>query len=133
MKSFIVFGIIGIICLLIFASVVLATSDLGFRWLLAPFRGAVEKQEIVHQGAYRIQAYEQFYRWQEQIDGIDTKLSAYPLDLDTRQQTECQGLLSRRANLVASYNSASRAETTQGRWLDSELPQILPQQNPRRC
>ena len=52
----------------------------GFRWMVAPFRGVVEEREIINWGPYRIQAYEQFYRWQEQVNAIDPKLAGYPLE-----------------------------------------------------
>ena len=107
----------------------------AYRWYTAPIRGAVEQREITNQGGYRIQAYEQFYRWRESIIGIDLKLAAYPpsADLDPRQQTECRGLLAVRADLVSRYNAASSAVRTQGSWRAADLPPTLPQTNPRGC
>lgn len=130
MKKAVILGIIGI-----FAVIALSTvGTLGYRWLIAPARGAVEQREIINRGQYRIQAYEQFYIWQEDLGGIEAKLQAYPQQgLDIRQQTECRGLLARRADIVARYNAASRAELTQGQWQAPELPESLPQASPRRC
>ena len=108
-------------------------TDLAVRWGVAPFRGAVEEREITNRGQFRIQAYEQFYRWQEEIVAVDAKLTSYPETMDIRQETECRGLIARRANIVARYNAASRAERTQGQWQAPELPQILNQNNTRSC
>ena len=130
MKKAVVLGIIGVIAVIALSTV----GALGYRWLIAPARGAVEQREIINRGQYRIQAYEQFYRWQEELGGIEVKLQAYPQQgLDIRQQTECRGLLARRADIVAQYNAASRAELTQGQWQAPELPESLPQASPRRC
>ena len=95
--------------------------------------GETQKQTITQTGAYRIQGYEHFYDLQEQIAATDTKLAGYPEALDIRQAQECRGLLATRANLVAAYNTWSRAETTTGRWRAEELPETLPQTTPRTC
>lgn len=98
MKKVIILGIVGVIAVIALSTV----GTLGYRWLIAPARGAVEQREIINRGQYRIQAYEQFYRWQEEIGAIEAKLQAYPQQgLDIRQQTECRGLLAQRANIVA--------------------------------
>ena len=123
----------GALILLLTLTLILAFSGLGARWFIAPFTGAVEKREITNRGQYRIQSYEQFYRWQEEVHAIDVKLAAYPQELDNREETECRGLIAKRASIVASYNTASRAERTQGQWMDEELPQSLGHQNKREC
>lgn len=102
-------------------------------WITAPFRGAVEERAITTRGAYRIQAYEQFYEWQEQLGAIDIKLQQYQPPLDQRQRTECIGLWSARANLVSRYNAASRQVATQGKWMADELPSNLPQPSTSPC
>lgn len=130
MKKLIVFGVIGLVAVIALSTV----GALAYRWAIAPARGAVEEREIINRGQYRIQAYEQFYRWQEELDGIAAKLSAYPSQgLDRRQQTECMGLVARHADIVAKYNAAARAERTQGQWQDPELPETLPQEPIRSC
>ena len=130
MKKITVLAIIGVVA-------VIASSTVGvlaYRWITAPARGAVEQREITNRGQYRIQAYEQFYRWQEQLDAIETKLLAYPQSgLDLRQQTECRGLLAQRADIVAKYNAASRAERTQAQWQDPDLPHTLEHNPSQRC
>ena len=93
----------------------------------------MEEREITNQGQFRIQAYEQFYRWQEEIESIDNKLAAYPEKLDRREETECRGLLARRSDIVSQYNAASRAERTQGQWMANDLPENLSQERPREC
>lgn len=125
-------GFAGLV-LLVVLILALTFTGLGARWFIAPFRGAVEEREIINRGQFRIQAYEQFYRWQEEVEAIDAKLAAYPQQLDTRQATECRGLLARRANIVSDYNAASRAETTQGQWMADDLPETLAHDNPRQC
>ena len=100
-------------------------SGLGVRYILAPFTGAVEQREITNAGAFRIQAYEQFYNWQEEVEAIDVKISVYTGELDTRQEAECIGLVARRADIVGRYNSAVRSVLTQGQWIGSGLPNRL--------
>ena len=102
-------------------------------WITATFRGAVEEQTITTRGAYRIQSYERFYEWQEQLSAIDVKLQQYKTPLDERQRTECIGLWSARANLVSRYNAASRQVETQGKWMADELPSNLPQPTTSNC
>ena len=102
-------------------------------WITAPFRGAVEERAITTRGAYRIQAYERFYEWHEQLGAIDIKLQQYEPPLDQRQRTECIGLWSARANLVSRYNAASRQVETQGKWMAGELPSTLPQPSTSPC
>ena len=123
----------GSLILLVILGLGLAFTGLGARWFVAPFRGAVEEREITNRGQFRIQAYEQFYRWQEEVQGIESKLAAYPEKLDRREETECRGLIARRVNLVSRYNAASRAERTQGQWMAEDLPETLRQENPRNC
>jgi type II secretory pathway pseudopilin PulG len=122
--------IIGVVAVVVLSTV----GVLAYRWVSAPTRGAVEQREITNRGQYRIQAYEQFYRWQEQIAAIEVKVLAYPgEELDIRQKTECQGLLAQRADIVAKYNTASRAERTQAQWQDPDLPHTLSHEPIRSC
>ena len=130
MKTWIVFGIIGVVALIAVSTV----GTLAYRWAVAPARGAVEEREIINRGQFRIQAYEQFYRWQEELDAIRVKIDGYPASgLDRREQTECRGLLARYADIVAKYNAASRAERTQGKWQDPDLPETLSNEPIRSC
>ena len=115
------------------ALVLLVGAGFAFRWYYAPVRGELEQREITNRGQYRIQTYEQFYRWSEEVDAIDAKLAGYPVDLDIRQRTECQGLLARRADLVSQYNAASSAELTQGKWQAGDLPERLSHSDTRGC
>ena len=119
---------LGIVIFLI----AMGVAGYGLRWFSAPFTGALEQREITNKGAYRIQAYEQFYGWQEEIDAIDVKLAGYVGSLDNRESTECRGLVARRANIVGDYNAASRAELTQGKWQAPELPQTM-KHTERKC
>lgn len=113
---------------------VLIAAGWAYRYYIAPVRGAVEQREITNRGQYRIQAYEQFYRWQEELQAVEQKLGAYPESgLDKREQTECRGLVARRADIIAKYNAASRAIETQGRWQADDLPNSLPAPQARRC
>jgi len=109
--------------------------SLAYRWLFAEPTGAVQEREITTRGAYRIEAYEKFYRIQEDIGSLDTRLAAMPAaaDLDPRQQIECRGILAVRATRVREYNEASRAVRTQGQWRAPDLPSTLEQRNPRKC
>ena len=130
MKKITVLAIIGVVAVIAFSTV----GVLAYRWISAPARGAVEQREITNRGQYRIQAYEQFYRWQEQLEAIDAKLMPYAESgLDLRQRTECRGLLAQRADIIAKYNAASRAERTQAQWQDPELPHTLEHNPSPRC
>lgn len=126
----IVVGSLGVVVLL----VAMGFLPLGSRAFLAPITGTFEKQIITNRGAYQIQSYEDFHRWARDIEAVDQKLAAYPAaDLDIRQRTECQALLSRRANLVARYNAAADAEQTRGQWRAINLPLSMEQSQPRTC
>ena len=125
----IVGGVFGFIILMF----VISFSVMGSTAALAPITGWFEKRIAVNRGFYQIQSYEKFYELAHQIDAIDIKLDAYGSDLDTRQRTECLGLLTRRAGLVAAYNAASEAVTTQGQWRDQSLPPTMQQYNKRIC
>ena len=101
--------------------------------LLAPVRGETERIVITTTGAYRIQGYEHFYDLEEQVEALDQRLAAYPDELSPRQQTDCIGILSVRADRVAEYNAASRAELTTGKWRADNLPERLAHEAPRSC
>lgn len=126
--------IVGVIAVVVLVVGAVLAGGYAFKWFTIPFVGALEQREITNRGQYRIQAYEQFYRWQEELASVDTKLAGYPVPLqNSRQSTECQGLLARRADIVSEYNAASRAVLTQGQWQASDLPITLPHTNPRSC
>lgn len=98
--------------------------------------GRTEQIVAVNRGNYRTTAYELFYDLDEQIAGIDIKLLAFPAhpgDMDARERTECRGLLLKRASLVADYNASARQQLTVGQWRSEDLPESLPQTNPREC
>ena len=105
----------------------------GFKWFTAEPTGALQERQITTRGAFRIQAYEKFYRLREAIDSTDVKLAALPRELDVRQREQCVGLLAVRADRVAEYNAAAAAVTTQGKWRAADLPQSMNQENPRTC
>lgn len=109
------------------ALALMVAGGFAYRYFIAPVRGTVEQQEITNRGQYRIQAYEQFYRWDEEVISIQNKLTAYPTQrpLNERERTECRGLLHRRADIVNDYNAAARAELTRGKWQAPELPEKL--------
>ena len=112
---------------LVVLGTLLTLTGYGQRYFLAPFRGAVEQQEITNTGAFRIQVYNRFYDWQEEMEAIDVKLISYVSSpsLSDRETTECRGLLARRANIVGDYNAAVRAVNTTGKWRGSGLPNRL--------
>ena len=104
--------------------------------LLAEPVGRTEQIVAVNRGNYRTSAYESFYDLDEQIKGLDIKLAAYPsdpADMDRRDRIECRGVLQSRASLVAEYNASARQITTVGQWRSEDLPDRLPQENPREC
>ena len=120
---------VGVVVLL---AVAVVASIFVPRWLAGP-QGKTEEVLIVNQGAFRIQGYELFYDVSEQVEAIDVKLGAYPTELDIREEKECRSLIARRADLVAEYNAASRAERTTGQWRADDLPPELSHDSPRAC
>ena len=122
------------VSLFILAVIVLGTlGGIYIPRLLAGPTGQTEEIVIVNQGAYRIQGYEKFYDLHEELKGVEVRLSSYPDNPVGRDQTECRGLLARRAALVAEYNASSLAERTTGQWRAADLPELLTQENPRYC
>ena len=122
-------GIIGVLGLV-------ALGVLGGIWIprwIAPEAGLTEEIEITNRGAYRIQGYERFYDLYEEVEAIDVKLQAYPLALDVREETECRGLLMRRADMVRQYNADSQAVRTVGQWRADNLPSRISHDLPREC
>ena len=96
------------------------------RWL-APERGKTEEVIITNRGQYRIQAYERFYQINEELVAVDNKLGVYSFSApnNLRQETECKGMLFKRANLVSEYNAKSQQERTTAKWQDPSLPERL--------
>lgn len=121
----VILGVVGVVVAIIVVFAVLILTPLGLRFGLVPIIGAVEQQEITNAGAYRIQAYEQFYRMEEDAQAIERKLNLYIGDLSTREKQECVGLVARHADIVSEYNSAVRSVNTQGKWQGSGLPNRL--------
>ena len=108
--------------------VVIGVSTLGWLYagrVTAPIRGVTEQVEITNSGAYRVQGYEKFYRWHEELDAIDNKLLVFNGVLSGRDYTNCLGLRAYRADVVGKYNSASRARETIGQWRPADLPYQL--------
>ena len=125
-------GVVLIVSFIVLAAVAVLLAIYLPRLWAGP-AGETEKILITNDGAYRIQGYERFYDLQEEIAAVDTKLDGYPEELGPRESIECRGLLAKRANLVADYNSSARAEETTGQWQADDLPRTLPQDNPRSC
>ena len=124
MRTFLVVSLSSILFVGLLFGLVL--GPMVFRWYAAPWTGKLEEREITTRGAYRIQGYEQFYRWSEEADAVESKLGNYAgRELDVRERTECRGLRAQYADLVSRYNAASRAERTQGQWRADDLPQTL--------
>lgn len=115
-------GVLGIGVLLV-GILMLALGGYVFRWYSAPFVGALEEREITNKGAYRIQAYNEFYSMYTELDGIESKITLYDgRVLHLRDATNCRGLVSRHADIVSEYNSEARAVNTTGQWLAEDLP-----------
>ena len=134
--KWVILGVIGMIAIVAFSvSLTIGSAHLDrfVTRITAPIRGETEEIEITNTGAYRVQGYERFYDLHEDVAAVDQKLKAYPASLDTRQLTECVGLLARRADLVSEYNSSSRAERTTGQWRAADLPETLEHDSPRTC
>ena len=125
--------IAGIVALSVSLTVGSAHIERFVAGIVAPLRGETQEIEITNTGGFRIAGYELFYDLQEDVGAVDRKLMSYPEKLDRRQLTECIGLLGRRADYVAEYNAASRAERTTGQWRAADLPETLEHDTPRTC
>lgn len=126
--------LVGGVILLAAVVIGIAAASFGTRWIAAPFRGTVEQREITNSGAFRIQAYQKFYSWHEESAALKFKLAHYAhRDLDQREQTECRALRGQHADIVSKYNSASRAEQTQGQWRAADLPVDLTNEGVPQC
>ena len=101
--------------------------------LIAGPTGTTEEIVTTTRGAYRIPAYEKFYKWEEEFEQRQALLTVYQGPLDKRQQQECFGLVARITTIVADYNAASRAERTTGKWRADDLPETLEYEVQRNC
>ena len=102
------------------------------RWTAGPV-GLTEEIVITNKGAYRIQGYERFYDFVEQVEAVDVKLASYRQDLATREAVECRGLLARRADIVQQYNADAQKVRTVGKWRADNLPSRLYHNLTRTC
>ncbi len=97
----------------------------------APFRGEVEKNELVEaDGSYRIAAYDEFYKLCSSIKSKNDQIKIFTNELAvTENKSRKVQLLSAitaqqnvKAELVNEYNSKAASEYTKGQFRDSDLP-----------
>ena len=118
--------VIGFFVVFAFTFLLFFAASYAFSWTVAPWIGALEERQITTSGGFRIQAYEQFYRWQEDLESLEARLCFYEDgDLSKEESIEQRGLRGQYAIIVGKYNAASRAERTQGQWRAEDLPETV--------
>lgn len=126
--------------------ILLSLVGLGFRYVIAPFRGAVEQQEIMEQGGSRIYNYNRFFRLCSNVQTYEDQIDAQMRELEgnTNQdhiamiRRNISGLTAQRASAINTYNAEARAVGTGGRFRDDSLPFEIPRNvydgtNKTRC
>ena len=121
-------ALLGIIGVLIFGAVG------GFRYITAPFRGAVEVERQIESGASRIALYNLFHDRCASIQGLEgtidsqrNLLAALDPDGDDYSRTliNIAGLEGRRLSEINRYNEDAAKDYTAARFLDADLPYAL--------
>ena len=100
----------------------------------APFRGEVEKHELVEaDGSYRIAAYDQFYQMCSSVQSHNDKIKVLENEMKNSSDEERikqlqSGITANqntKAELVNDYNTKAASEYTKGQMKDSDLPDRL--------
>ena len=121
--ALVIISVIAGIIALIFLS-------LGTSYVLAPFRGAVEQQQIMESGGSRIYNYNRFFRLCSNIQTYEDQLDAQMQELQNTSNSDREamihrnisGLTAQRADAINTYNAEARAVGTGGRFRDDSLP-----------
>jgi hypothetical protein len=120
----VVFGVIVVFLAIMFVSGLLSIAT-------APFRGEVEKHELVEaDGSYRIAAYDQFYQLCSSIQSKNDQIKILKSEMDSSTDDARKAQLqsgitanqNTKAELVNEYNSKAASEYTRGQFKDSDLP-----------
>ncbi len=135
-----VFAVLGVVIgvILLMLAIMFVSGTLSI--LTAPFRGEVEKNELVEaDGSYRIAAYDQFYQLCSSVQSKNDQIKilkdemAISTDEDRKKQLQ-SGITANqntKAELVNEYNSKAASEYTKGQMKDSDLPEQLNQNEER--
>lgn len=114
-------------------SLLLTIGGLGWRYVIAGPKGAVQAREQIKSGSSRIASYNHFFDLCAAVQATEGVLAASYVELDTaegkdrdRVRTNLTGLLAQRARSVAQYNADARKGYTIGQFRDSGLPFELP-------
>jgi hypothetical protein len=131
-----VLGTVAVVLTLIFLPGIISIAT-------APFRGEVEKHELVEaDGSYRIAAYDQFYQLCSSIQSQNDTIKNLEDEMDSatdeqRKQQLQSGITANKntkAQLANEYNAKAASEYTRGQFKDSDLPyQISPTEERVTC
>jgi hypothetical protein len=118
----------------------------GLRWVLAEPSGAIQQREMtVGNGAYRIQAYEQFFTDCGSAKTVQQNLAAAVtaaqqgrdsgVDANRQAQLDANvtGLTAQLNRAVNDYNAHARETDTRAHFLDSTLPFEISADSPIDC
>jgi hypothetical protein len=116
--------ILGFIALLILISVATGT----FRYVMAPFFGAIEQQIEIESGASRTYNYNWFFNKCSAIQSKELTLQHLMQELNPTemQTTNISGLMASRNADITEYNARASAIDTQGRFRSDNLPERIP-------
>jgi hypothetical protein len=120
-----IFGIIlGSIAILILISV--ATGS--YRYIMAPFFGAIEQQLEIESGASRTYNYNWFFNKCSAIQSKELTLQHLMQEPNPTemQRTNISGLIAARNSDITEYNARASAVGTQGRFRSDNLPERIP-------
>lgn len=108
---------------------VLAVGGLGWRYVIAGPKGAVEAREQILSGATRIAAYNHFFDLCAAVQSYEGALAASMMELETaapndqaRIRTNITGLTAQRTRAIAQYNADARKDYTIGQFRSLALP-----------
>jgi hypothetical protein len=125
--------VIFLVALFVVIGVVLAIGTWGFNWFAAPYQGKLQARQQINSGAFRIQAYDNFFNQCAQIQTDEQALQASYAELKTaskddrsRIQTNITGQLIDRNEAANQYNADSHKSYTVGQFKSSNLPYEIP-------
>lgn len=117
--------------------VLLVSLIVGFQWISAPFRGALDARETIQaDGDFRIAAYNTFFNRCANIQTHEARIESLETELNDEQnpptsarvsqiQSSLSAIRSQRAEDINLYNSEASRDWTVGQFRDEGLPHEL--------
>lgn len=111
--------------------ILIAAMSFGWRWVTAPFTGALEQRETVQSGAFRMYSYEHFYDLCAAVQRNERALMSQKRALEqadgnkNRIRQRIVGLESQLQSKISTYNQDARKEETTGQFRAAGLPRHI--------